>query len=377
MSMKSTLCIMAFVLFFSKIYAQNQDSLSDMYQHKKYDEIIQLFASKKDSLSSKQVYYVGLAYYMKSQDEDCLSCMKLAIQKDSLNADAYYITGMTRNYMGQYNLAISQFEKAIRIDTDNPHYYIGLGDSYLQKKMYEKALDSYTKATKSSIHVDRPYIAIAQIYAELNKLDKALEAFYLAKDKVSKNFASYINVLYNIGLYEYLSGNLEKAEKSLIELTEKVPNDYQATSKLIQVYYAQKDYNKAIPLKNKLYEAYRKNKLPKNLKDMFCFDQFKWKDKRILAFERYKEVKGKLYYKHLFYVQNSDGKIEYRIQTENSPVSEELTGTPKYAVGMNKGNAHYTFLFIPKDFLYDDLKTIVLNIITDKIKPTSSSTYSK
>jgi hypothetical protein len=49
---------------------------------------------------------------------------------------------------------------------------------------------------------------IPQIYAELNQPDKALLAFYKSKESISKDSDSYINALYNIGLYEYLNKNI-------------------------------------------------------------------------------------------------------------------------------------------------------------------------
>ncbi|WP_075341914.1 hypothetical protein [Tenacibaculum agarivorans] len=126
-------------------------------------------------------------------------------------------------------------------------------------------------------------------------------------------------------------------------------------------------------MKEKLYQAYDKGILDDNLKQMFCFDQFEWQDKLILAYERFAVKEGKLYYKHVFYVTNKEGKTEFTIQTENSPISVELGG-PKYAIGMDKDGVHSTFGFIPEDFNYDDLKSIIIKILDKQVNSVSSST---
>ena len=110
------------------------------------------------------------------------------------------------------------------------------------------------------------------------------------------------------------------------------------------------------------------------MKEQFCFDQFDWKNKYIFAYERFAEKKGKLYYKHIFYVTDKEnGKTEFTIQTENSPISVELGG-PKYILGMDNNGTHSNFGFgFEENFKYDDLKKEVINILENKIKPAASS----
>ena len=109
---------------------------------------------------------------------------------------------------------------------------------------------------------------------------------------------------------------------------------------------------------------------------MFCFDQFQWKGKTILTFEKFAVKEGELYYKHIFYIPIEEGKTEFTIQTENSPISEEL-GTGKYAVGMDKNGTHSTFGFIKENFEYDNLKSIVVKILEEQIKAGASSRKGK
>lgn len=347
--------------------------LKAKYESEKYDQIISEHSDKVDKYPAKAIYYIGMAYYMKADDNNCIKYMDLSIEKDNTDPDAYFIKGMTFNYLGQFEKAIKSFEKAIEINPNSSDFFSGLGDSYFSLKNYKKALENYKLATEKENAIDRPFIMIPQAYIELNEPENALKAFYIAKDKVSKETNSYITILYNIGLSELLNKNYEKAELVLKELIELDPTDYHSYSKIIQVYYGKKEYEKAEPYKQKLYEAYDQGVLKDNLKNMFCFDQFSWNDKLVLAFEKFEDKKGELYYKHIFYVTGKDGKTEFTIQTENSPISVELGG-PKYAVGMDKYGTHSTFVFIEENFKYDDLKSIVIKILNEEISPSASST---
>jgi hypothetical protein len=106
---------------------------------------------------------------------------------------------------------------------------------------------------------------------------------------------------------------------------------------------------------------------------MFCFDQFAWNEFQVQAFERYEEEEGELYYKHLFYVLNKEGEIQFRLQTENSPLAEEQ-GRPAFAIGKNTDNMHFTYAFVNKaDLNYDLLKSLIIRILNGEIEPISNS----
>lgn len=372
--MKKVLLTLTILFLSLSNYAQEQITiqLEKAYGEEKYDLIISEHSEKISEYPAKAIYYVGMAYYMKTDDNNALKLMDLSIKKDKTDPDVYFIKGMTLNYMGEFEKAIESFNKAIELDASNTNYFSGLGDAYTSIKKYDKALSSYILATEKTAPIDRAFAMIPQIYTKLNQPKKALEAFYKSKETISKESNSYINALYNIGLYEFLNKDYNKSEISYKELIKIEPKDYHSYAKLIQVYYAKKEYEKAKPLKAKLYQAYDKGILKDNLKNMFCFDQFECKGKSILAYELFAVKKGALYYKHVFYVTNEKGDTEFTIQTENSPISEEL-GHGKYAVGMDKKGTHATFGFLQEDFEYDNLKSIVIKIIGNEINALSSS----
>lgn len=353
------------------VFAQDNitEELKTLSESNQFDKIIEQYASKSKDYSAKALYYIGEAYYMKEDDNNCIKFMNLSIAKDSKDPAPYYIKASTLNYMGKYNDAIKCFQLAINLKPDDAAFYSGLGDSYFQLEKLDLALESYKKATEQKNCHDRPFSMIAQIYSDLKQNDKALEAFYIAKSKISKESKSYINALFNIGLLESLNGNYDKAEPAFIELIQLDPTDYHSYAKLIQIFYHRKEYDKAKLYKDKLYEAHNKGELKDNLKDMFCFDQFKWNDYLIQVYERYEnENKGDIYNKHLFYVLDNTGKIVLRVQTEFSPISIELGG-PSYFLCANKGDTHYNpGIGFNEDFKYDDLKSAAIELFEKYIK---------
>lgn len=368
------------MIFFSlTIFAQDKitEDLKTLSDDNQFAKIIKEYASKAENYSAKSLYYIGLAYYMEEEDNNCIKFMDLSIDKDPEDPAPFYIKGSTLNYMEKYNEAVKHFQSAINLKSDDAEFYSGLGDSYYNLEKLDLALEAYKKAIEQNNCPDRPYSLVAQIYSDQKNNDKALEAFYIAKAKIDKNSNSYINALYNIGLFESLKGNYNQAEPAFVELLQLDQKDYHSYAKLIQIYYHKKEYNKAKPYKDKLYEAHKIGELKDNLSDMFCFDQFKWNNKLIQAYERYEEGSKDIYNKHLFYVVNQDGEIEYRIQTEYSPISIEQGGS-KYLLCRTKNNTHSTFnIGFNDNFKYDDLKKSVVDVLEEKIQPTVTSKPAK
>lgn len=373
--MKKTFASLLFILSLLTSFAQDAttDDIKALSDKKQYNKIIQNYASKSKELSAKALYYVGLAYYMQEDDNNCIRFMNLSIEKDDSDPAPFYIKASTLNYMEKYAEAIPDFQSAIALKADDAVFYTGLGDAYYNLGNNDLALEAYTKATAQKDCPDRPYSFIAQIYSDQKNDEKALEAYYIAKSKINKQSNSYLNALFNIGLLESLQGNYDKAETAYIELLQIDPEDYHTYAKLIQVYYHNKAYEKAKPYKDKLYAAHKKGVLTDNLSDMFCYDQFKWNGKLIQAFERYEEGSKDIYYKHVFFVLGEDNTIEYSIQTEFSPIAVELGGS-KYLLCCSKGDTHSTYsIGFNDDFNYDDLKKSVIDILEENIKPSATS----
>jgi len=377
--MKTISYLFLFLILTTGSYAQDAttEKLKALHDQEQFDKIIKDHADKVNEYSAAVVFQVGKAYFMLQQDNDCLKMMDLALKKDGSFADAYYMKGVVYSYMSQFKKSAKLIKKAIDIDPNKSEYWSALGDAHISIENYDEALSAYEKATQQEDKTERPFVMIPQIYAALGQDKKALKSFYTAKENVAEKSTYYPNVVYNIGLFEYQAKDYKAAEEHFLQSIEIDPNDYQSFEKLIKVYYAQKAYEKAEHYREKLYEAYQNGRLDKAWNGMFCFDEFEWKGQSVRVFEKFEEPEGELYYKHLFYLLDKNNEIELRIQTENSPISVELGG-PKYLLGMNKGNTHYTFeIGFNEKFDYEELKKAVVKILDEKVKPAASSRKNK
>ncbi len=348
-------------------YAQ-EDLIKALLESEQYDKIISEHSSKVKDYSAKAVYYVGLAYYRKGDDNNFIELMDLSIKKDKTEPCAFFEKGMYYNFKGPIPKAIKLIKKAIELNPNKSFYLSGLGDSYFKLNKLDKALKLYNSATKKEDASDYPFTKIPEVYARKNDLKNALKSFYKAKDIISKETESYIIVLNNIAQYELLNKEYGKAENAFKELIKLKPTFFYYYPKIIQVYYGKKEYKKADPYKQWLYENYTQDSLNVYRKKFFCFDKFFWKNKRVHALEHFAPQEGKPYYRYVFYVLTKKGKAEITIQTENSPSSVKL-GRPKYVLGITNNGIHSTFPYqFEENFDYNVLKTYVLKILDEKIK---------
>ena len=347
---------------------KSMTEIQSAYENENFELIISTYAKEDENYSALDYFYIGMAYYINEDDENCLKYMKLSIEKDSLEPAAHFMKGVTQSFLGDFENAIPSLNKAIELDSTSSNYYSALGDALFNNKNYIDAVEAYKTSINKENPTERSFAMLAQSYLALNDSINALKYLYVAKDNISPTNDSYLNTLYNIGLFEYFNKNYESAEKAYKELLRISPDDFLTYSKLIQVYYGVKDYDKAEPYRQKLYQAQSNKKLEGYLGDMFCFDQFYWNGKLVQAFERYETGDTKLYYKRLFFLIDDKGEIVVKIQSENSPIAIQLKEA-KYVLGTDFKGTHYNWnIWYDEDFKYEDMKKGVIYILDNELK---------
>ncbi len=377
--MKFILTIIVAILSFSISYGQSElsDNFKELYRQKKYDEIIKYKNKNKkvEAYSAKAYYYVAMSYYMKNQDDDAIKYFDIAINKGPVDHDMFFYKGMALYYKGKYQESLPNFSKAIEMLPDEPDFYGGKGEAFYALNQKDSALNYFSKAIILPKCETRIFLLAGELYQEKNDIKNALVTYESALSTIDKTSLDYHTTLYNVGLVNQLSGNLVRAKEMFEQSLLIEPNDFRCMSKLVQTLYSLDQIEKAKPYKEKLYKGYKNNTLPEEMKEMFCFDQFVWNGKRIMVFENFNEPEKIMYAKHHFFVLDDKGDIEYRIDSESSIAIRMAKDDAKYVICLVKDNAHYTYwqYLFNDTYEYKNLKSAVIDILENKVKPGSSS----
>lgn len=378
-NLKAILPLLLAVLFVQSASAQSatpfEAEIRAAYRADRQDEVLS-YTDRAKELGDSSLYRIGRTYFKREDMDNALKFFNLTLERNPRYQNAWYFRSILHLSGSDFEKALSDVNRAIAIDASDPDYFYLKGDVFRALEKPDSALTAYRKATQFKNCPNDTWVMIAEVYAGLDRYDDAAAAFRASLPFAEQDSQRYHWRLYNTGLCEFLAGRPAEAEKTLLDLLGRTPADYAAIAKLVQVLYTQEKYKETKPWKDKLYEGWKAGKMPERMKDDFCFDQFKWKDREVIAYEQFAE-EGNLYYKHVFYVFDAAGKMDFQVQTEHS-IALKMADA-KYTMGMNRGNTHYTFMsfIFQEDVEYKVMKKAVLDILNEKVKPSSSSTISR
>jgi tetratricopeptide (TPR) repeat protein len=361
------------------LYVQAQVDLAPgfrvLYEQQQYDRIIGYKAGSNELMSAKALYYIAMAHYMKQDDAQALRYFDQALQKGPADGDMYYYKGMTLLYGSKPADAVPLFAQAIALQPLVPDFWAGKGEALIAQGANDSARYYFVQATALPGSSARHFVRLGDLYNGLQDYDKAIEAYKGAVERAAAGTESWQHALYNEALTEYLSGKAAAARGHFETLLASSPNDYKAMTKLLQCCYALGDIEKGKELKAALYNAYKEKKLPADMKDMFCYDQFLWDGRRVLAYEKFDVGDGFLKVKYLFYILDAEGKTDYRVQAESSPAVEMAGKDAKYVLCLVNKSGYFTYWsFVFNDEVaYPDLKRAVVEILDGKSKSGSST----
>lgn len=350
------------------------DTLKQLYNADQFEKIIAYKPKKNEILSAKALFYKGMAYYMMSEDSDANKYLDLAIKKGPVDFDMFFYKGELLYYADKYKESLPYFDKAIQLLPTEPAFYAGKGEAYYAMENLDSAIVYFEKAAEFPTCKPRVFLLMGEIYQELNQNEKAYEVYTKALGMISEENESYQNCSFNVGLMQQLTQRYAEAKATFEKHITAFPNDYYAMSKLVQSHYALSEFEKALPYKEKLYAAHKAKKLPSELSEMFCFDQFIWNGKRVMAFETFDEPDELMFAKHHFYIVDENGNTEYRIDSESSFAIKMNGPKSKYVLCLVKGRSHFTYwqFVFDDNYKYPELKKSVLDILDEKVQPSAS-----
>lgn len=351
-------------------------TIEELYSQRNYKKLIEY--SKSDTLTKEECYFIGFAYFQLEDDANAIKMYDLAIKK-GLDEDYIYLyKGLSLRYDKQYDKAIENFRIAIQRNSKGQKNYTELANSFYFREQYDSALVYFYKAREQEFELGDPYFKIPNIYHIQENFDKALEEYRISASMIVKNDPTYIDLLKNIGLLEYIvKKNYPNSIKAYSEMLTIVPDEYNLYAKLIKAYYANEEYSKGDSVFNILKLKHEKNELPKDMMEVQgeTVDEFLWNGQRVSAMKYYKqpeEFAEPIY--QFFLIDKTGQKVEKKILTEKT--TAEIDGVKHLLCGIDKETGtHYTYPIGWKtdDIDYKELKKYVLMILNEEMKPQASS----
>jgi len=374
--MKNLILIFFFIIGFKPLISAQIDenllALELLFDEQNYDEIIKYKSRKTKSLSAKSLFYKGLAYFNKEDDKNAYRFFDLAVKKGPADEGMYFYRGFSLFYMEKYDDALIDFKYVIGLNPTEPNTYGLVGETFLQLDKPDSAIFYFIKATQLPDCDIRAYIALADIYQQQEKYEDALSCYQMALLNLKPHEEQYKLCAYNIGLIQQILSKFDEAQKTFESYLTIYTDDYQAISKLIQIYYQLQQADKSQGFKHMLYQAYENRLLPTQMKQMFCFDQFKWEEKRILAFENFDDnVEGIYVSKYKFFILDKNGNRDFIIRAEKDTIGTLNSHDSIYMIKMIKNDTittYHNYLYTT-DFDYFKLKNATLDILNNKVEP--------
>ena len=272
--------ILLFIILLFVTYSYGQAEVGTnfklLFDQEKYDEIIKYQPKDNQQLTASDLFYKGKAFYMMSADEQANQYFDKAIEKGPVFGSMYFHKAMILLYANKLNESLSLFDKAISLSQTDSDFYAGKAEVFSALKKTDSAQVYFEKATQLPSCKPRAFVMLGQIYQGQTKNEQASASYQNALSQLSENDEMYQNTSFNLGLTQQLTGKIDDARKTFEKHIMLYPIDFQAVAKMIQVYYALEQFEKAAPLKKKLYAAHQAKQLTADMEKKFCFDQFIW-----------------------------------------------------------------------------------------------------
>ena len=202
----------------------------------------------KTSQNAEILNYKGLFELEKMNFIEAIKDFSKAIQIDKSNSKYYYNLGNAYFYTGWADEAQKAYQKALYINPENLDYRYSLAYLYYEQKEYQKS----KKETDAILEINPKHSQANVLKALLlaNKKDY-ITAQEILENNIKNGYGDDFTKSTLSEIYAELS-NFGKAEKLILEILEKNPDNLSYLGNLAEIYIKERDYNKALELVQKM-----------------------------------------------------------------------------------------------------------------------------
>lgn len=332
---------------------KNTEKIQAWFENKEYDKVIKFKKKKPESLCAQAVFYKGLAYYYQDDDHEALKLFTIASEKNPESENIFFFKGMSEMYLKKYNASIESMGMVIKLNPDYSDAYEIKGECHYQSDDFEKAIETLKKAISFESAKPRAHFILGLCYMEMEEYSKAVIPLKNSLAGMKPGTSNHNLASYNVGLAYQLDGNHKASKREFIEFLKHYPKDYQAMSKIVQACNALEEEKEAELYKEKLYEAHKNGKLEKPMRNMFCFDQFKYKEFKAMGFENFDEKSSgytSIKYRYLIAKGEDSDNFDLKVYAERDTTKADAP----YVVRKIDGDTAYTY----SQFTFSKLESV-------------------
>ena len=179
---------------------------------------------------------LGFLYTKTKQTKKAISIYLKAVELDKKDANLYYNLSHLYEKRGQKNKADMYLEKAVSLKTEDAESRLKLAESLIKKgklKGAERHLNAVLKKDPKSAEA---LLLLITIFEKRGDKENLKKVYYKVLSLNPKNET----VIYNIGVLEYETGNLNKSLSHFKKFAKSHPKDAEVHGLLFDIYKRQK-----------------------------------------------------------------------------------------------------------------------------------------
>ena len=365
-------CLIALMLS----HVASAQTVTSLYEAEDYDALIRL-QDKSDSLTAKELYFVGQALYYKDQDKAAIKCYDLAIKK-GLDDDLVYLKkGLAQQYIDDLKGAQKSLRQAYVRNRNNQETITSIGNIFLFEEKLDSALAYFQQATLLPYEYAEPYFKLGYTYQLLEKFDQAIEAYTKAQKSIDQEHPRMLDVLSNKAVIQvYGTKDYPGGITSLETLIQLAPDQYDYYSLLIQAYNSNEEPELGDSLFRVIQIEYEAGKLPEDLTkyETILIDEFYWEGRLMRTFRYFDDPTEMLDITFKTYMINEEKDSVEHLFTSEKTIQLGKKG-PKHLLCAWAGEKHlnYGFGWAEDLIAHKAYKAAMLSVLEEKRNPAAMS----
>ncbi|PZR03868.1 MAG: hypothetical protein DI536_35310 [Archangium gephyra] len=339
-------------------------------------------AARSEKASAEVLVSLGRMQLYTGEPGAAALTLDEAVTRFPNDAEAHFFRGVAAQDLDKLDIALKHFERVTVLAPKDPRGWLELGDTLSRLRREADAVEALKKAATLDPKSSRARALAGAALLSLKRGDEGVAML----DEAVKLEPRELFAAYNAGQYYQLHDKQKLALERFTHVAKADPDDWQVRAKLVQVNQALGDKKARDAAREEVLALKKAGKTPPPMRE-FCREQFVVGRQRVMAYESF-ELKDPRAVRYTFKIlePDDDENIErvislgsYEATTQYMRESGQLKPDERawHLDGYRPDNSHETFGIFMREPSYDEVRERVVQVLSGKVKPASSTTLKK